>query len=121
MSTMIMGQERPWESCVGKGHVLPGLDIWGCMNLDEAVGINQEEGSAGRPERMGRGSACGGDVAGDYSYESGIRMAEELLDQGPLDAMICATDRLAFGAYRVLGERGLKDSGGCIRGGLWRL
>lgn len=46
--------------------------------------------------------------AGDYSYASGIRMAEEILDQGPVDAIICATDRLAFGAYHVLGERGLR-------------
>ena len=29
------------------------------------------------------------------------------LEQGPVDAIICATDRLAFGAYRVLQARGL--------------
>jgi len=31
-----------------------------------------------------------------------------MMDQGPVDAIICATDRLAFGAYHVLGERGLR-------------
>lgn len=51
---------------------------------------------------------CIREMSGDYNYESGICMAQELLDQGPLDAVICATDRLAFGAYRVLEGRGLR-------------
>ena len=54
------------------------------------------------------GVECIREISGDYSYESGIRMAQELLDQGPLDAVICATDRLAFGAYRVLEGHGLR-------------
>ena len=46
--------------------------------------------------------------AGDYSYQSGQHMTALALEQGPVDAIICATDRLAFGAYRVLDERGLR-------------
>lgn len=54
------------------------------------------------------GVDCIREVTGDYSYDSGISMARELLEQGPLDAVICATDRLAFGAYRVLEGLGLR-------------
>lgn len=46
-------------------------------------------------------------LTGDYSYESGQNMTGQLLSDGPADAVICATDRLAFGAYRVLQARGL--------------
>ena len=34
------------------------------------------------------GVECIREISGDYSYESGIRMAQELLDQGPLDTVI---------------------------------
>ena len=44
---------------------------------------------------------------GDYSYQSGQDMMKQVLRQGKVDAVICATDRLAFGAYRVLGSHGI--------------
>ena len=34
------------------------------------------------------GVECIREISGDYSYESGICMAQELLDQGPLDKVI---------------------------------
>lgn len=33
-------------------------------------------------------------------------MAKEALENGPVTAMICATDRLAFGAYHTLAQFG---------------
>ena len=48
---------------------------------------------------------------GDYTYESGQEMTRRALRSGPVDALICATDRLAYGAYRVLGEMGLSIPG----------
>ena len=78
----------------------------GVSALDVAVGINRKQGVMDGLKEWGIKDVV--TAAGDYSYASGIRMAEEILDQGPVDAIICATDRLAFGAYHVLGERGLR-------------
>lgn len=45
----------------------------------------------------------------DYSYQGGQDAARRILEQNKaVDAIICATDRLAFGAYRVLQEAGLR-------------
>ena len=44
---------------------------------------------------------------GDYSYISGQEMMEKVLEKGIPDGVICATDRLAFGAYRVLQKHGI--------------
>ena len=74
--------------------------------LDVAVGLNRKQGVMDGLKEYGVKNVV--TATGDYSYASGIRMAEEILDQGPVDAIICATDRLAFGAYHVLGERGLR-------------
>lgn len=47
-------------------------------------------------------------VHGDYSEESGHRAMAELLDRVPgLDAVFCASDRMAAGAYQAAHERGL--------------
>ena len=41
----------------------------------------------------------------DYSFLGGQTVARELLEKEPdLDAIICATDRLAFGTYKILHE-----------------
>ena len=79
-----------------------GITVWlslihilGVDESDEAVGIARKRGVIDGLRECG--VDCIREVSGDYSYESGIGMARELLDQGPLDALICATDRLAFG------------------------
>ena len=41
----------------------------------------------------------------DYSFIGGQTVTRELLErESDLDAIICATDRLAFGAYKILHE-----------------
>ena len=79
------------------------------------LGVDESDPAAGLARRLGveaglRETANPEIIAlqGDYSYESGQRMAREILEQGSVDALICATDRLAFGAYRVLGQMGLR-------------
>ena len=99
------GAGKAMGTWVGRGHP----DRVGYMGVDEsdgAVGITRKKGVLEGLKACG--VECIREISGDYSYESGIRMAQELLDQGPLDAVICATDRLAFGAYRILEGRGLR-------------
>ncbi len=117
---VVLAQDYREEICVveddyGAGKAM-GLFVGrtkprrvGYLGVDEsdlAVGVQRRDGvldglkEQGNPEVMV--------VQGDYSYESGQRLAEQVLDAGPVDAMICATDRLAFGAYRVLEKRGLR-------------
>lgn len=78
----------------------------GVDETDVAVGIERKRGvldglkSCGVPEPMV--------AVGDYSYESGQRLMKEILQAGPVDAVICATDRLAYGAYRILQQENLR-------------
>ena len=77
----------------------------GVTEEDRAVGVVRKRGV------LDGLKSCGVDsirvLTGDYSYESGQNMTGQLLAEGGADAIICATDRLAFGAYRILHERGL--------------
>ena len=75
---------------------------------DLAVGISRRQGVLDGLREQGDPEVVA--LQGDYSYESGQRMAEAILAEGPVDAMICATDRLAFGAYLVLERHGLRVS-----------
>ena len=88
---------------VGKSH--PEHVVWlGITDTDRAVGIVRRQGV------LDGLKSCGvSDIrlfSGDYSYESGQKMAKEALENGPVTAMICATDRLAFGAYHTLAQFG---------------
>ncbi|MBE4572446.1 transcriptional regulator [Vibrio navarrensis] len=48
-------------------------------------------------------------VRGDFSIESGYRLAKEQLKAHPqLDGLLCATDRLAVGAVKALQEEGVR-------------
>ncbi|QPL55311.1 LacI family DNA-binding transcriptional regulator [Vibrio navarrensis] len=48
-------------------------------------------------------------VRGDFSIESGYRLAKEQLKAHPkLDGLFCATDRLAVGAVKALQEEGVR-------------
>ncbi|RHP32025.1 LacI family DNA-binding transcriptional regulator [Lachnotalea sp. AF33-28] len=77
----------------------------GVNESDAAVGIERRRGVIDGLKECGITDIL--TVTGDYSYQSGQEMAEAVLKEGPVDAMICATDRLAFGAYRVLERHGL--------------
>ena len=88
---------------VGKSH--PEHVVWlGISDTDRAVGIIRRQGVLDGLKSCGISEVRL--FAGDYSYESGQQMAKEALERGPVDAMICATDRLAFGAYYTLAQFG---------------
>ena len=77
----------------------------GVDERDAAVGIWRKQGVMdGLKERGIRDVIT---FLGDYSYQSGQDMMKQVLRQGKVDAVICATDRLAFGAYQVLGSHGI--------------
>ena len=81
----------------------------GYVGIDEsdvAVGIDRKNGVLDGLRQCGVTDIVV--KTGDYSYQSGQRMTDQILEEGKVDAIICATDRLAFGAYRVLEQKGLR-------------
>lgn len=90
---------------VGKSHPAH-VAYLGVDERDAAVGIERRRGVLDGLKSQGVADPLV--LCGDYSYQSGQDMTKKALKAGPLDALICATDRLAYGAYRVLEEAGLK-------------
>ncbi|MBT9778546.1 substrate-binding domain-containing protein [Clostridium sp. MCC353] len=89
------------------GKTNPGfVGYIGVDESDIAVGINRKQGVLDGLKEYGINTPTV--LAGDYSFESGQALTEKLLELGKPDAVICATDRLAFGAYRVLEQHGLR-------------
>lgn len=81
----------------------------GYIGVDEsdiAVGINRKQGVLDGLKEYGIHDTVV--LTGDYSFESGQTLTQKLLELGKPDAIICATDRLAFGTYRVLEQHGLR-------------
>ena len=91
----LMGESRP------RHVVYLGVD-----ERDRAVGIARKRGVLDGLREKGVEDVRV--FAGDYSYQSGQHMTALALEGGPVDAILCATDRLAFGAYRVLEEKGFR-------------
>lgn len=74
--------------------------------IDRAVGIERKRGVLDGLKEYGIDAVVG---KSDYSFIGGQKVARELLEEhSDLDAMICATDRLAFGTYKILHEKGKK-------------
>ena len=44
----------------------------------------------------------------DYSFIGGQKNTREILEKADVDAIICATDRLAFGCYKILQRKGFR-------------
>lgn len=89
------------------GKTLPRcVGYIGIQERDIAVGINRKQGVLDGLAEYGIHDTIV--LTGDYSFESGQALTEKLLETGRPDAIICATDRLAFGTYRVLEQHGLR-------------
>lgn len=79
----------------------------GVDRSDEAVGVVREKGVLD-------GLAANGVknvrmLCGDYSMESGYEAAKTLFEEEEkTDAVICATDRMAYGVYKYLREKGYR-------------
>lgn len=89
----------------------------GVEEEDEAVGIFRRQGVLEGIKESG--SQVMTVETGDYSYVSGQEMMEKVLEKGIPDGVICATDRLAFGAYRILQKHGF-NSGAGISSRFWQ-
>ena len=83
-----------------KGHQKVGYI--GVYETDKAVGTERRNGVLDGLKEYGITPVIG---KSDYSFLGGQTVARELLEKEPdLDAIICATDRLAFGTYKILHE-----------------
>ena len=91
---------------IGKtGHQKVGYI--GVYETDVAVGIRRKQGVIDGLKEYGITDLIIG--KSDYSFIGGQTVAREILEKAPdVDAMICATDRLAFGAYKILQKAGKK-------------
>lgn len=117
---VVMAQEFEGGNCIIYDDYQAGLTIGrmlGASHPRHAVylGVGEEDPAVGILRRKGvlDGLAdCGvaqvRTLTGNYSFQSGMDMTRQALSQGPVDAIACATDRLAFGAYRILFEHGLQ-------------
>lgn len=96
--------------CMGEYIGMRGHKNVAVMAIDEkdvAVGINRRQGILDGLKTYGIDGPL--IVYSDYSFQGGQAAAEEILEKIPdVDAIICSTDRLAFGTYRVLQEQGLR-------------
>ena len=80
------------------------------------LGVFEEDESAGRDRRRGFADACeaaglevphGAVLTAEFSVDSGYSCTEQILESFPqVDAIVCATDSIAFGALTCLRERG---------------
>lgn len=90
------------EYIVKNGHKKVGyISVY---ETDRAVGVERKRGVLDGLKEYGIEPIVG---KSDYSFIGGQKVARELMEEHPdLDAVICATDRLAFGTYKVLHEKG---------------
>lgn len=79
----------------------------GVYETDEAVGIRRKQGVMDGLAEYGITDIIVG--KSDYSFIGGQKVTREILEAvEDVDAIICATDRLAFGAYKILQKKGKK-------------
>ena len=95
--------------CVGEyigktGH--KNVGYIGVYETDEAVGIRRRQGVLDGLAAFGIHDPL--IKKSDYSFLGGQKNTREILEEMKPDAIVCATDRLAFGAYKVLQEKGLR-------------
>ncbi|MGI6500271.1 MAG: LacI family DNA-binding transcriptional regulator [Anaerostipes sp.] len=90
---------------VGKmGHRKVGYI--GVYETDTAVGVKRRDGVLDGLKKYGIMNPLIG--KSDYSFIGGQKVTKEILEQEKVDCIVCATDRLAFGAYKILQMQGLR-------------
>lgn len=90
---------------IGKtGHKKVGYI--GVYETDVAVGLHRKDGVLDGLKAYGIVEPVL--AKSDYSFIGGQKCTREILEEEKVDAIICATDRLAFGAYKVVQEKGLR-------------
>ena len=90
---------------IGKtGHKKVGYI--GVYETDEAVGIRRKQGVLDGLREYGITDPI--IAKSDYSFIGGQKNTREILEKADVDAIICATDRLAFGCYKILQKKGFR-------------
>lgn len=90
---------------IGKtGH--KNVGYIGVYETDEAVGIRRKQGVLDGLREYGITDPV--IAEGDYSFIGGQDNTREILKKAKVDVIICATDRIAFGCYKILQEKGLR-------------
>lgn len=85
------------------------LALIGVTESDVAVGLNRRRGVEAAMREYGLNPESLSIEYGDFSMHSGQDAMNRLLDQErPVDGVICATDRMAFGAMEALRERNIR-------------
>lgn len=78
----------------------------GVDEKDEAVGVIRKQGILDGLEECGVKDITV--KISDFSYKNAQKKVELALRDKSYDAIICATDRLAYGAYKIVKEKGLR-------------
>lgn len=79
----------------------------GVRDDDVAVGVMRQRGFIDACHAAGIAPNPDAQTAGDFSVESGYLCCEQIMDNAPdTDAIICATDNMAYGALTCLREYG---------------
>ncbi len=118
---VLVGQSLPGFACVYHDDYSAGLLLTryiigkgrrnvgyiGVLSEDEAVGQRRFEGVRDALAEGGIPLSPGMRETADFSTESGYERMKALFERrGDIDAVICATDRIALGAMRYLKEAG---------------
>ncbi len=120
---VILGQQLPGHYCVYHDDYHAVRDMTASVIAAGAqrptfIGVLESDESAGHQRHLGFQDACKAaglevapeaQVVGDFSVDSGYACCEQLLAAVPdLDAVVCATDEIAFGVITCLREYGHK-------------
>ena len=120
---IVVGQRFRQVPCVyhddfGAAYDLTGLLLKKGRKKLALIGVTEKDVAVGQNRRRGVEAAMA-DMAldpsdliytvGDFTLDSGRAAMEQLLDnQSDIDGLICATDRMAFGAIDVLQKKGFR-------------
>lgn len=122
MPIVILGQQIDGYSCVYHDDYRATFEVSkvalrhaqcpgyiGAREDDVAVGEMRHRGFADACRAVGIEPKAEASVIGDFTVESGYLCCEQLLETMPqIDAIVCATDHMAYGAITCLREYGRK-------------
>ena len=117
---VILGQHLEGFSCVYHDDYRATFDVAklalqnarhpgyiGAREDDVAAGVMRHRGFIDACHAMGIEPATDAQVVGDFTVESGYLCCEQIMDSYPeTDAIVCATDDMAYGAITCLREYG---------------
>jgi len=117
---VVLGQELAGHSCVFQDDYRAVYDltrqVLHTSSCPAYVGVLENDISAGKMRRKGFLDACrdvgiepapSAVMVGDFSVDAGYSCTEQLIQTVPnVDAIVCATDIIAFGAITCLREFG---------------